>query len=241
MADDRLTLHAETLWCSPYVFSSWVALHELGLPFDVVEVSLLDLQNREPAYRDRSLTAKVPSLVHGGFWIAESSAIAEYLEDVFPERPRLFPRDPKARARARQLMAWMRSDLGALRDERPTVTMFFERAITPLSPRGEEAAAMLLRVAGQVLAPGATSLFGPWCLADSELAFMLHRLLLNEHDVPAGIRAFAETQWARPSVQSFVCHPRPATLPVAYWSLPWNLAPGAPTGGGVSRRTPGWK
>jgi glutathione S-transferase len=225
---DQLTLYAETLWCSPYAFSSWVALHEKGLPFDVVEVSLLELRHREPPYRDRSITAKVPALSHGEFWLAESSVIAEYLEDVFPDRPRLFPSDPKARARARQLMAWMRSDLGALREERPTVTMFFERATTPLSPSGEESAALLLRVAGRVLLPGATSLFGAWSLVDSELAFMLHRLLLNGHDVPAGIRAFAETQWARPSVQSFVRHPRPATLPPAYWTLPWNLRPAAP-------------
>jgi len=224
---DPLTLHVETLWCSPYAFSSWVALQEKELPFDVVEVSLLELRHREPAFRDRSITAKIPALAHGEFWIAESSAIAEYLEDVFPDRRRLLPADPKARARARQLMAWMRSDLGPLREERPTVTMFFERATTPLSPSGEESAALLLRVVAQVLPPGATSLFGAWSLVDSELAFMLHRLLLNGHDVPARIRAFAEAQWARPSVQSFVHHARPAELPTAYWTLPWNQPAGA--------------
>ena len=37
-----------------------------------------------PAYRDRSLTAKVPALEHDDFWLAESSAIAEYLEEAFP-------------------------------------------------------------------------------------------------------------------------------------------------------------
>jgi len=231
VSGDRLTLHAETLWCSPYSFSSWVALHEKGLPFDVVEVSLLELRHWEPAYRDRSITAKIPALTHGDFWVAESSAIAEYLEDAFPDRPRLFPSDPKVRARARQLMAWMRSDLGALRDERPTVSMFYERARRPLSSNGAAAAASLLRVTELVLPAGTTSLFGAWTLADSELAFMLHRLLLNGHDVPARIRAFAEAQWARPSVQSFVRHARPATLPPAYWTLPWNVSSAAAPGG----------
>ena len=33
MPDDALVLHAETMWASPYVFSSWVALHEKGLRF----------------------------------------------------------------------------------------------------------------------------------------------------------------------------------------------------------------
>ena len=59
--------------------------------------------------------------------LAESSAIAEYLEEVLPApaHARLLPADVKNRARARQVMAWLRSDLGALRDERATVTMFF--------------------------------------------------------------------------------------------------------------------
>jgi glutathione S-transferase len=38
---------------------------------------------------------------------------------------------------------------------------------------------------------------------------MLHRLLSNGHDVPAKVRAFAETQWKRPSVAEFVAHARP--------------------------------
>lgn len=37
-------------------------------------------------------------------------------------------------------MAWLRSDLMALREERPTFTMFFEehRAKTPLSEKGKQ-------------------------------------------------------------------------------------------------------
>src|SRR5207249_4664662 len=143
MPDDPLVLHAETLWISPYVFSAWVALREKALPFAVREVSLVDLANRTPAYQDRNLIAKVPALEHGELCIAESSAIAEYLEDVFPPPayPRLLPADVRERARARQLMAWLRSDLGALRDERPTATMFYDRATRPLSAAGEAAAA----------------------------------------------------------------------------------------------------
>jgi len=37
----------------------------------------------------------------------------------------------------------------------------------------------------------------------------------------------SETQWTRPSVQSFVRHARPATLPSAYWTLPWNVGSAA--------------
>jgi len=38
---------------------------------------------------------------------------------------------------------------------------------------------------------------------------MLHRLILNGHDVPAKLRTFAEAQWKRPSVQKWVGHSRP--------------------------------
>jgi glutathione S-transferase len=225
MQDDALVLHGETLWASPYVFSSWVALHEKGLRFAVREVSLVDLENRSADYQDRTLTGRVPALEHGERCIAESSAVAEYLEEVFPPPAyaRLLPTDVGERARARQLMAWLRSDLGALRDERPTVTMFFAPATVPLSAAGAAAAAALLRVAARLVAREDAGIFGAWSLPDSELAFMLHRLILNGHDLPPRVRAWAAREWERPSVQSFVRHPRPATCPERYWDMPANL------------------
>jgi hypothetical protein len=51
---------------------------------------------------------------------------------------------------------------------------------------------------------------------------MLHRLILNGHAVPPRIGAWAAREWRRPSVQSFVHHPRPATLPDRYWDMPAN-------------------
>jgi len=224
MPDDALVLHAETMWASPYVFSSWVALHEKGLRFDVREVALVDLENRAHAYRAQTLTAKVPALEHGDFCVAESSAIAEYLEDVFPSpgHPAVLPTGARDRARARQLMAWLRSDLGALRNERPTVTMFFRPANVPLTPAGEAAAAELVRVAERLVTREDTGLFGRWSLPDAELAFMLHRLILNGHGLPSRVRVWAEREWQRPSVQTFVRHARPAECPERYWAMPAN-------------------
>jgi glutathione S-transferase len=218
----RCTLYGETLWISPYVFSSFVVLHEKAISFEVDEVSLLDNAQQTTAYRERSLTAKVPMLEDNGFCIAESSAIAEYLEDAYPppQHARVFPVDARDRARARMLMAWFRSDLVALREERPTTTMFYERATRPLSTAGVEAAARLVRVADSLVRPGADSLFGAWGLADSELAFMLHRLILNGDEVPERLRAYAQAQWQRPTVRAFVEHPRPAKLPREYWLMP---------------------
>jgi glutathione S-transferase len=216
---EAITLFGENLWISPYFFSSFVSLREKGVAFSVVELVLYEGATRKPEFRDSSLTAKVSAIRHGDFWLAESSAVAEYLEESFQGPPprRLFPESVRERARARQLMAWFRSDLVALRDERPTTTMFFDRASAPLTVAGEKSASELIRVASLVVPDGSGSLFGEWTLVDSELAFMLHRLLLNGHAVPDKVRAFAEREWQRPSVREFIEHPRSTTALESYY------------------------
>jgi glutathione S-transferase len=205
---NRLVLHTDSAWISPYVFSCFVALHEKELPFETSSVSLETGEQNLPGFRDRALTGRVPALQHGSFWLAESSAIVEYLDEAFPDRPRMLPEDVRERARARQIMAWLRSDLLALREERPTTTMFYKRATEPLTTAGQEAARKLAHVADLLIDEGKESLFSAFSVADADLAFMLHRLILNGHDLSPKARAFAETQWHRPSVQAFVVRER---------------------------------
>lgn len=205
-----LILHGDRAWISPYMFSTFVALREKGLDFEVRRIDLDDGEHNRPPYRDLSLTARVPALTHGDFWVTESNAIVEYLDEAFaaPAFPRLLPAEPRDRARARQLMAWLRSDLDSLRAERSTATMFFEPTRTPLSEAGQRAADKLLRIAEALTGDGREHLFGSWSAADSDLAFMLHRLILNDHAVPPAVLAYAERQWQRPSARAFVERPR---------------------------------
>ena len=86
----RLFVDARHL--SPYALSAYVALTEKNLPFDLVEVDLDAGGQRDPAFAATSLTRRVPTLEHEGFSLSESSAIAEYLEDCFPQTP-VYPRD----------------------------------------------------------------------------------------------------------------------------------------------------
>ena len=72
-------------------------------------------------------------------------------------------------------------------------------------------------------APEGGPLFGAWSLVDSELAFMLHRLLLDGEPVPARVSAYAREHCARPSVRKFVQHERPRSCAKAYW--PHGVAP----------------
>jgi glutathione S-transferase len=210
-----LTLYVDRFWGSPYAMSAFVALREKGLRFEIKEVGLDRKDHLQPEYRDRALTGRVPALQHGDYWLSESSAIAEYLAETFPfpQYPRIFPEDLKERGRARQLQAWIRSDLMPLRQERPTSTFFAERAKKPLSPEGEKAAENLLRVANLVIPEGQTTLFKAWCIADVDLAIVLQRLNLNGHPLPAKVKAYAEAQWQRPSVKEWMDHPRPPYVP----------------------------
>ena len=211
----HLTLYVDAFWTSPYALSAFVALTEKGLPFSIEELGLHRRDHHVPTYREGSLTGRVPALRHGDYWLSESSAIAEYLEDAFPApgHAPLFPDDLQERGRARQIMAWLRSDLMPIREERSTSTIFYERTKKPLSAAGEQAAETLLRVASQLVPDGGTTLFTHWCHADTDLGLMLQRLNLNGHVLPPKLQAYAETQWQRPSSSAFISHERPTYVP----------------------------
>lgn len=200
------TLFVDSQFLSPYAMSAYVALTEKQLPFEVRMIDLDAGEQRMQPYQCRALTARVPALTHGDFNLTESTAIAEYLEDLHPAPActALYPAQPRERARARQLQAWLRSDLGALRQERPTETVFYDRAGEPLSDAGHSAAAKLIHVAGALIGAGQSTLFDEWCLADLDLAVALRRLWLD--GLPDPLRDYAETQWQRPSVRKWLEH-----------------------------------
>jgi glutathione S-transferase len=215
----RVTLYGNDVWTSPYVLSVLVALEEKRIPYDLELVALHRAEHGEPAFARLSLTARVPVLVDDDFALSESSAIVEYLEDRYsePDHPRVLPADTRARARARQIMAWVRSDLMALRDERPTWRVFYEAsaqgALPPLSAEGRRGAAKVIAVAEQIVPAGEGPLFGSWCIADTDLAMMLLRLVRTGEPVPPRLRVYAEQQWQRRSVRVFVDRPRPPYAP----------------------------
>jgi glutathione S-transferase len=203
-----VTLWGEIYWFSPYVFSAFVGLTEKGVPFETKVIDVYSAEQHRADYQSKTITARVPALEHDGFWLGESSAIIEYVDEAF-EGPPLLPRDRRERARARQVMAWIRSDLLPLRDEYSTYTMFYEKAVAPLSGAGRAAADKLVAVADRLLGRDAKQLFSTWSSADADMVFCLHRLIANGYALPAKVRAYADEQWKRPSIRAFVEHPRP--------------------------------
>lgn len=208
MQDGRLRLYADAQYASPYAMSAFVALHEKALPFELITLDLGEQENLKPEYASTSLTRRVPTLVHGEFSVSESSAISEYLDDVFPGAA-LYPRDAQSRARARQVQAWLRSDLMPIRQERTTEVVFYRPVQTPLSEGAQAAAQKLYAAAESLLSHGQQYLFGGWSIADVDLAVMLNRLVLNGDAVPQGLADYARHQWQRPSVQLWTGMKRP--------------------------------
>src|SRR5260370_9596894 len=75
------------------------AAHEKGLEAQEHLMTLAGDQF-DPAYMRLNPNAAVPTLVHDGYPVVESSVILYYIDEAFPE-PALMPRDPKLRAKVR--------------------------------------------------------------------------------------------------------------------------------------------
>jgi glutathione S-transferase len=214
-----MILYGNTMWTSPYVLSCFVALREKELAFETKTVALDAGGHLEEGYTSMSLTSRVPALVDGAFAISESSAIVEYLEDAYPPpgHARVLPADVRYRARARQIMAWVRSDLMPIREERSAEYVFYPHSglvpFAPLSAAGLRAADKVLQAAERLVPADGGPLFEDWCIADTDFSMMLQRLIKTGHDVPARIRDYADAQWERPSVQEFARQSRPAYKP----------------------------
>jgi glutathione S-transferase len=76
-----------------------IALAEKGLEYKE-HLMTLGGDQFDPAYMKLNPNAVVPTLVHDGYPVIESSVILYYIDEAFPEKP-LMPADPRARARVR--------------------------------------------------------------------------------------------------------------------------------------------
>jgi glutathione S-transferase len=77
-----------------------LCLYEKSLPFVSHLLDLQKFEQHRPEYLKLNPKGVVPTLVHDGRPVVESSAIVEYLDDVFPEVP-LRPADARGRAAVR--------------------------------------------------------------------------------------------------------------------------------------------
>ncbi len=206
MPSHGFQLYVDSNFLSPYAMSAFVSLMEKGVPFAIKTVNLTTQENQQSAYASLSLTSRVPALTHNDFHLSESSAISEYLEELLPppNYPSIYPWKILERARARQIQAWLRSDLMPIRAERSTEVVFIKPTPEALSASAGASSRQFFAAVDSLLADGAMNLFEEWCIADTDLAMMLNRLVLNGDTVPSNLVAYAQHQWQRPSVQAWI-------------------------------------
>ena len=106
---------------SSWSMRPWVLMRHFAIPFDEVMVRF-DSFDAGSGFKQRiaevAPTGHVPVLVDDGFAIWDTLAIAEYLAERFADRA-LWPRDARARARARSLCAEMHAGFSTLRSACP--------------------------------------------------------------------------------------------------------------------------
>ena len=122
-----------TLFISSKNYSSWSLRGFLlarlsGLAFEEKVVSPDDPANRAELLLQSS-SIRIPYLSHGDVVVWDTLAIAEYLNELFPQA-RMLPDDPKARAHCRSIAGEMHSGFAALRGSLPMNLKLFRPDFT---------------------------------------------------------------------------------------------------------------
>jgi maleylacetoacetate isomerase len=116
-----LSLELFTFWRSSASYRVRIALNLKALPYVPHAVNLTKDGGEQfaSAYRAVNPQSRVPTLVHDGQRFAQSLAIIEYLDEVFPGT-RLMPKDPIDRARVRMLSQIIACDIQPLQNTSTT-------------------------------------------------------------------------------------------------------------------------
>jgi glutathione S-transferase len=118
--------HMQKLYIGNKNYSSWsmrpwVLMKNAGIEFEEI-LFRFDSMDEGSAFKNAiqkiSPVGKVPVLIDGDLTVWDTLAIAEYLAEKFPDK-HLWPKDVKARAKARSICAEMHSGFGAVRNACP--------------------------------------------------------------------------------------------------------------------------
>ena len=206
-----LTLYIGNKNYSSWSMRPWVLLKQAGIPFEEVMVRF-DSFSADSQFKKRlgpiSPSGKVPVLVDDGFPIWDSLAIAEYLAEKFPDHP-LWPRDVKARARARSVSAEMHSGFQHLRG---ACTMNIEADLSHVGalvwrdkPAVRKDVARLVEMWSELLdTHKGPMLFGDFSIADAMYAPVVMRLTRFALPVPPAIAAYLQRVQELPGVAAWV-------------------------------------
>ncbi|GLR53339.1 glutathione S-transferase family protein [Shinella yambaruensis] len=103
-ADASVTVYGAAY--SVYVRIVRIALHEKGVPYDLVPIDVFAEDGLPADYRARHPFGRIPAFEHDGFGLYETSAITRYVDEAFSGPP-LQPRGLRERARMNQIIAML--------------------------------------------------------------------------------------------------------------------------------------
>jgi maleylacetoacetate isomerase/maleylpyruvate isomerase len=102
-----------TYFRSSAAFRVRIALALKGVTYESIPVNLLKGEHTEAAYAEVNPQKRVPALDLGGTLLIQSTAIVEYLDEVYPEPP-LLPFGAEQRARVRAVASIIACDIHPL-------------------------------------------------------------------------------------------------------------------------------
>jgi glutathione S-transferase len=131
--EEDVTMDGATLLISSKNYSSWSLRGYLlarlaGLVFEEKVVAADDPSNRAELLMQSS-SIRIPALMHDGVMVWDTLAIAEYLNEAFPQAGML-PKERLARARCRSVSGEMHSGFSALREALPMNLRLFRPGFT---------------------------------------------------------------------------------------------------------------
>jgi glutathione S-transferase len=196
---------------SSWSMRPWVLLKQVGIEFEEVMVrfdSFDDGSAFKKVMGPINPAGKVPVLVDDGLVIWDTLAICEYVAEQFPDKA-LWPRDARARARARSVCAEMHSGLGGLRSNCP---MNIEASLPDVGkllwrdkPAVRADVARVVNMWSALLAEhSGPMLFGEFTIADAYFAPVCMRLKTYALPVPPAITAYVDRVSALPGVKAWI-------------------------------------
>jgi glutathione S-transferase len=179
-----------------------IALKEKSIPCEQVLVDMAARKHREPEYLAINPYGRVPTLVDGELVLYESTAILNYLEALFPERP-LLPPDAQGRA-----LVDMHMKLCDLQFTRQAGTIIFPKRFLPKERWDEKLFAQMrveidkqLAILDRQLGANEYMVGNQYSLVEVCYAPFLAFLELIEVTPPPSVAAWSKRILSRKSVQ----------------------------------------
>lgn len=187
---------------STWTLRAWLLLKHYGIPF---EEKFYDYNTPEghAQLKKESPSGWVPVLWDEGWPVWDTLAIAEYLNERFPEH-QMWPADYRARAGARCVSAEMHSGFAALRNEMP-MAFLDTREVTPSAACQRDITRIqeIWTDCRGVFGGGGPFLFGRFSIADAFFAPVVSRFRTYGVKCEGTAADYMDTLWNLPAMKAW--------------------------------------